>query len=70
MHPAGRAPHHLTRLPIEDCRWPPVLISESLPPRLEVDHHPIHIVLVELSHHLIFLKRTRNLYFVILQQHC
>src|SRR5271156_3882985 len=68
VHPARRAPHHLARLPIEYRGRPPVLIFESLPARLEVDHHPVHIVLMELSHHLIFLERTNHLYFIVLEQ--
>jgi hypothetical protein len=58
----------MARLPVEYRGWPPVLIFESLPARLEVDHHPVPIVLVELSHHLIFLERADHLYFVVLEQ--
>ena len=68
MHPARRAPHHLARLPVEYRGRPPVLIFESLPARLEVDHHPVPIVLVKLSRHLIFLERTDHLDLIVLEQ--
>jgi hypothetical protein len=52
VHPSWRAPDHLTRLKIEHRRFPSVLIFESLPSGLKIDHHPVHIVLVEFSRHL------------------
>ena len=61
MHPARWAPHHLACLPIEYLGRPPVLIFESLPARLEVDHHPVPIVLVKLSRHLIFSNARTTL---------
>src|SRR4051794_13628248 len=47
VHPVRRTPLHLTRLPIEQLRWSPVLILETLPPRLQVNHHPVSLVFME-----------------------
>ena len=69
VHPTWWAPHHLTRLPIEHRWLPPVLILESLPSRLEVDHHPVHFVLVELARHVNSLQGAGNLYLIVLEQH-
>src|SRR4051794_36581448 len=52
VHPVRRTPLHLTRPPIEHLRLSPVLILETLPPRPQVNHDPVHLVLMELSFHV------------------
>src|SRR6185437_6817732 len=41
VRPVRLTPLHLTRLPIEYFRLPPILIVETLPSRLQVNHAPV-----------------------------
>ena len=67
VHSIRETPNHFTRLEIKRLRLPPVLIFESLPCRLEVDHDPIHIVLVKLCRDAVCLECAQNLRLVVVE---
>jgi len=69
MHPSRWTPQYLACLEDRHSGWPSILILEPLLSRLEVDHHAVHLVLVELSLPLGFLKGAGDLHLIIVVKH-
>ena len=65
MHAVRGAPLYLAFLPIEKHRFSAVLIFKALLAGLKVDHHPVHLMFVELAFNMSFLEGSHHLYLII-----